>query len=111
MAGTRGGLPVTARKLEDVILDERSHLRTVIAASLHTTSAIRKPRTANQPPAARSVSVVGEQTGKPSPAVGQPVGNVGDHEWVDVLRLFVSGRGGRVVAGEEQVIVGVVDPD
>src|SRR5882757_6028147 len=41
----------------------------------------------------------------------QPGGDVGDHRGIHVLRGFVLGGGGRAAAGEEQVVVGVVDAD
>jgi hypothetical protein len=42
---------------------------------------------------------------------GQPLGDVGHHDWVDVLRLRIFGWCGGTYAREEQVVVCVVDPD
>ena len=41
----------------------------------------------------------------------QPVGDVGNHGWIDMLRRFVFRRCGWTSARKEEMVVGVVDTD
>ncbi len=43
--------------------------------------------------------------------VADPVGDIGDDGWIDILGGSVLERGGRTGSGEELVVVGLVDPD